>query len=298
MEKFAVIDIGSNSVRMGIYSDENGFCEHYRKRVNTRLAQGLNTDNLLKDEPMQRTVSALKEFRLYIDTNNIKTIIAVATESLRRAVNSDYFIKKAKEEAQIDIEVIDGEREAKYGMYAASTSVELSNYYVLDTGGGSFELSLIENKTLTAHTCLPYGAVVLNEEFMPDKNGVEEMLCCLEQRLKETGFVRRNSYPVAALGGSVKALATASGINGDPDGKKISAQQAFDLYDEIFTTPIEERSEKFGMEDARKDIIVAGLSPLVSLMSITDTQEVYFCTRSIRDGVAAEYIKKFNENSF
>ncbi|MBO5453381.1 MAG: hypothetical protein J6A69_05380 [Clostridia bacterium] len=298
MEKFAVIDIGSNSVRMGIYSDENGFCEHDRKRLNTRLAQGLNSDNLLKDEPIERTVSALKDFRNYIDSHKINTVIAVATESLRRAENASVFTKRVKAEANIDIEIIDGEREAKYGMYAASTSVSIDSYYVLDTGGGSFELSLVENKALKAHTCMPYGAVVLNEAFMPDKNGVEEMLCCLEQRLKETGFITLNSYPVVALGGSVKALASASGIQGDPDGQKISSDQAFTLYDEIFITPVNERSEKFGMEDARKDIIVAGLSPLVTLMSLTDTQEVYFCTRSIRDGVAAEYIKKFNDTCF
>ncbi len=298
MEKFAVIDIGSNSVRMGIYSDENGFCEHYRKRINTRLAQGLNKDNLLKEEPMARTVDALKDFYDYINENNIKNVIAVATESLRRAENASFFTQWVKNEINIDIEIIDGEKEARYGMYAASTSVNLENYYVLDTGGGSFELSLVENSKLISHVCLPYGAVVLNEAFSPDTMGAEEMMCCLEQRLKETGFVKPNSYPVIALGGSVKALAVASGLFGDVDGKKISSDTAYTLYDEIFMTPPEERCEKFGMEDARKDIIVAGLSPLITLLSLTDSQEIYFCTKSIRDGVALEVINKFNENIF
>ncbi len=298
MEKFAVIDIGSNSVRMGIYSDENGFCEHYRKRINTRLAQGLNNGNRLSNDAMARTIDALKDFVDYFNKNSIKTVIAVATESLRRAENASFFTDWVKKETNIDIEIIDGEKEAGYGMYAASTTVKLSSYYVLDTGGGSFELSLVEKSKLIDHVCMPYGAVVLNEAFSPDTKGIEEMMCCLEQRLKETSFVKSNSYPVIALGGSVKALAVANKMFGDVDGKKISADTAFELFDEIFITPPEERCEKFGMEDTRKDIIVAGLSPLITLLSITNSEEIYFCTKSIRDGVAAEYINKFNENLF
>ena len=294
MDKFAVIDLGSNSVRMGIYSDENTITEHARFRFNTRLAQGLNENNVLQKEPMDKTISALKKCREYIDEHNIKTVISVATESLRRGKNSDEFILRAQKEANINLMVIDGEMEAKYGMAAASTAIDADNYYILDTGGGSFELSLVSNNKLKNFVCLPYGCIVLNDEFAPDKMGTEEVLCFLEQRFKELGFVTSNHYPIVALGGSVKVLASAKGefCDGEINGKKMASQDVFDLYDDIFATSVSERSVKFNMEESRKDIIVAGLSPIVSLLSITNSEEIYFCTKSIRYGIALDYIKK------
>ena len=177
------------------------------------------------------------------------------------------------------------------------TAISSENYYILDTGGGSFELSLVLNNRLKDFVCLPYGCIVLNEEFAPDKMGTEEILCFLEQRFKELGFVTSNHYPIVALGGSVKVLASANKefYQEEINGKKMSCQEVFELYDEIFATPVSERCDKFNMEESRKDIIVAGLSPIVSLLSITNSEEIYFCTKSIRYGIALNYIKNHKE---
>lgn len=295
MEKFAVIDLGSNSARMGIYSDENGFCEHYRNRFNCRLAEGLASDNLLKDAPMERTLSALKSFKEYIDTNNIKTTIAVATECLRRAKNSDYFISLVKKETDIDIKIIDGKDEAIFGMYAACLSTDKSSFYVLDTGGGSVELSLVENSALTDFISLPYGCVVLTEDFAPDINGPEKLLDFLKEKFLNLPFINSKGLPVVALGGSVKVLADAVVKTGNIDGLSVDRDTVFSLFESIVNTPLSERPTKFNMEDARKDIITAGLAPLISLMTLTNSKNVYVCTKSVRDGVALNFIKSQKE---
>lgn len=296
MEKFAVIDLGSNSARMGIYSDENGFCEHYRSRFNCRLAEGLSKDNLLKDIPMERTVSALKSFKNYIDKENIKTVIAVATECLRRAENRDYFINLVKNETGIDIKIIDGNDEAVFGMYGVGLSCPVDSFYILDTGGGSVELSLVENSVLKDFVSLPYGCVVLTEDFDPDNKGTDELLKFLKENFSSLSFVKNSSLPVVALGGSVKVIADAVAEKNNIDGLKINRDTVFSLFEDIVNTPLAERTGKFNMEDGRKDIITAGLAPLISLIGITNSENIYVSTKSVRDGVALHYINSRKED--
>ena len=103
--KLAVIDLGSNSARIGIYVNDGRIRELKRVRYNTRLAEGLEKDNLLKDEPVRRTIDAFIKFKELIDEEECTDVVAVSTESLRRAENSAEFIEKVKSATGIKIKV-------------------------------------------------------------------------------------------------------------------------------------------------------------------------------------------------
>ena len=297
--KTAVIDLGSNSARIGIYIYDGKVKELTRVRYNTRLAEGLEKDNLLKDIPMERTVEAFVKFKKLIDDEKCEKVVAVSTESLRRAENSDVFIEKVKEKTGIDIEIIDGESECKYGAIAASMSTQYKSFYVLDVGGGSFELSKVKNRETTDFVCLPYGCVVVSEKFKPDINGPEEMNSFLKSVFDNLSWLNE-TLPVVSLGGSAKEIARAvykdKGYTFDPDGMKASSETAYKLYDAVIKTPVEERHNVFGMEKARADIINAGLATIVNLLKKVDAEEIVFCTKSIREGVAQSILCPHREN--
>ena len=293
--KLAVIDLGSNSTRIGIYQKKDGVVtELDRKRLNTRLAEGLEQNNHLQDEPVKRTVEALKDFKLLIDSHKCDKVIAVATESLRRAKNSDSFIKTVKEVTDIDIEVIDGRKESLYGAMAAKSVTSYNSFYSLDVGGGSFELTKVKDGKVTDFVCLPYGCVVLTEEFRPDTNAPLKLELFLDKIFNDISFIDEK-LPLVLLGGSAKEIARYV-YNGDKvtdfDGKTAKSADAIDLYNLLKETPAGERINKFQMEERRADIIVAGLATIVALIKKSCSEDVIFCMKSIRDGIAYSELLK------
>ncbi|MBR4030256.1 MAG: exopolyphosphatase, partial [Clostridia bacterium] len=153
--KCAVIDLGSNSARLGIYEAENGQIVPISAfRYTSRLSEGLSKDNLLTKPAIERTLFAFKQFKAEIDKFEEIKVRCVATEALRRAENSETFIELVRKETGISIEILSGEKEAKYGLFGAKMSAKCDNFYMLDTGGGSFEVALCENGKLKYNTSL------------------------------------------------------------------------------------------------------------------------------------------------
>ena len=290
--KLGVIDLGSNSLRIGIYrKEENVIKEIFRERHQVRLAEGLNTDNMLKKEPMERTIKVFEKYREILMEQNVDEFKAIATESLRRAENASQFIACVKLLTGIDIKVLKGEEEAKYGALAAATSMESRDFYVIDIGGGSVEISKIKNSVVENFVSKPLGCVVMKENFEPDLKGDNEIKAFIENTLKENEWLNEK-LPVCVLGGVVKELAISVLGNVDFDGKSISDAEVFDMYEKIYKTPVEKRAETFGIDQKRADVMTAGLCPLVKLLEITTSDKIVFCTKGVREGVAMEF---FNE---
>ena len=290
-----VVDLGSNSMRMGIYTSENGkivLVDAVRYYV--RLSEGLISDNKLKQPAMERTLSAfikMKEHisKLYPDAE----IICVATEAMRRAENSDIFKKEVFDKTGIDIKILSGSQETNYGLYGAKLSAKTDNFYMLDTGGGSFEMALCENGVLKNHICLPYGAVVLTEEFEPDRNGPEKMFKFLNDVFdKEIPWIENNGFPIVLLGGSNRLLGklyVKSDSDTRQDGLSIPIAAVKEIISKIVSLTPNERKELDGMEKERADIIHAGLAPLRCLIERASSKRLIISTNSVREGIAAEY---------
>ncbi|MBQ2897217.1 MAG: hypothetical protein IJE46_02720 [Clostridia bacterium] len=291
MTKCAVIDLGSNSIRMGFFEKKNGnLVQTERFREQVRISEGLASDNLLKDEPVKRTLSAIKRFKGIIDQRDIKNVKIVATEALRRANNSDVFTSLVKKDFGIDVLIIDGLKEAEYDVLAAKMSAEYESFYMIDTGGGSVEIALVCENKIKEAVCLPLGSVVMTENFGTDRQSAENLEIFIESELKKTGIIVKNSFPVVALGGSNKELAKIGLCDESEtniDGYKMSVQNAKDIYKKLKSMTFEERKSVKGLDVKRADTIVAGLCPIVTLLNLSGTTEICFCTGSVREGVAA-----------
>ena len=293
----AVIDIGSNSVRMGVYSkvkDKITLIDAVRH--SSRLSEGLSEDSLLKDIPINRTLSALKSIKEHLDLKFPDTeIICVATEALRRAKNKDAFIESAKNLTGIHIKILDGEKEAVFGVFGASLSAQCDNFYMLDTGGGSFELVLYENNHIQNRISLPYGAVVLTETFNPDQNGTGKLNAFMKDVFDSLPWVLKKGYPVVILGGSNRVLGKLykkCDTDFNQDGMKISIEDVKSIIRKVTSLPKCEREILAGMEKNRADIITAGLTPLSFLIEKADPPHLIISTNSIREGIANEYFNK------
>ena len=153
MINLAVIDLGSNSVRLRVTEiDESGNYNLVRyEKEYVRLSENMGPEKMLKPTPMERTIAALKDFKqICMVLENVR-VIAVATAAVRQAANQIEFLKRVKEETGFNIKVISGEREAYLDYVGVTRTLPIKNGLIIDTGGASMELMTGRLKRLSVY---------------------------------------------------------------------------------------------------------------------------------------------------
>lgn len=291
MEKrIAIIDLGSNSVRMTInILRDNGEWESVMKRRSTvRLSEGMGVDRVLKEGAMTRVIDALKEFCHLAKLDSCQTIVAIATAAVRNAVNKEVFIERVYGETGIRFDVISGEDEAYYSYLAVLNSLPIKNGLVFDTGGGSTELILIRDKQLVKSISLPLGAVVLSENMRHRSQA--ELYRYTVMTLGTVDWIdEAQSFNLYGVGGSAKTLATLAikelkNIE-ELHGLEITYSKAAGIYQKLYNTPLSLRQNIPGMDKSRADIILAGLTPMKALMDMLGSKKITICSHGVKEGV-------------
>ncbi len=165
----AAIDLGTNSCRL-LIADKNGN-EVFKNAVPTRLGEGMAKNNCFTDEAMARGIDCFCMFKMFMDEYNVQRYRAVATAACRMAENGSEFVHKVKQQANIDLEVIDGYEEARLNLLGSMANVKDENVkyiVVYDLGGGSTEITLAtkELRPKILHTVsIPWGARNSSEKF-------------------------------------------------------------------------------------------------------------------------------------
>ena len=112
--KYAVIDIGSNSVRLMFVANGKVL---YKRLNTTRLGEGLASSSILKTEAIERTASAVATFYQVAKEEGAKSIYAFATAAVRTAENGGEFIERVKNLCGLIVDVVAGEKEAELGIF-------------------------------------------------------------------------------------------------------------------------------------------------------------------------------------
>lgn len=287
---FAVIDLGSNSVRMSINTvNDSGEWKVLEKlRDTVRLSENMGEDKILKEASMDRVIRALIRFYKIAQDYNCIKIKAVATAAVRYAKNKDEFLLKAKSEAKIDFDVISGEDEAYYSFLAVKSTVGVQNGVIMDTGGGSTEISLVKNGALLNSVSLPLGAVVMTESI-----GQNQLKAYTEEKLKEISWLSEcRNLPVYAIGGSARTAGMLCSKKllkvEEAEGLVIKNTQFFEMYENVYNTPLEKRKDIPGMDVSRADIILAGITPAKAFMELSQSPEIIICLSGVKEGVFFE----------
>lgn len=283
----AVIDLGSNSARMTVWHVEGeSLSVLLNERKYVRLSEGLADKNTLQPEPVSRTMAALRGFKASASRLRCESIIAVATEAVRRAENGAEFIEKVFKETGIAIRVLTGEDESLADFYA-SEGLFSDSAVIMDVGGGSLELIKAEKGKMLGHECLPFGAVVMTDRFGTDRDA---LLRFFTEEFSRLGLLS-GAHPeaVIGLGGSVRALFDFS--VGKEQGAFLSADAFIKIADGLFAMN-EASLERCAAFRDRADIIKAGIAPFYALLKITGAKGVTLNNRGVREGMLLQWLKK------
>ena len=161
--KVAVIDVGFNSLKMVRYKVEpDGTAKSYGQMgALAKLGEGLERTGYLGNEPISRTIDALRLCREMASIEGMKHILLVGTSPVREAANREEFVKRVHEETGLKMRVLSGNEEALYGLLGAYRSIPASNVLFFDLGGGCLELTHAEKSHIRKVLSLPLGALKL-----------------------------------------------------------------------------------------------------------------------------------------
>lgn len=305
MSYLAVIDLGSNSTRMVVeeLQADGNFIELRRRKLDTRLAEGMaENDGELTDSAMTRVVNALLEFQQDYMMFDDVTVVGIATAAVREAENQAVFLDKVFRAVGVEIRVLTGDQEAYYDYLGAASALDITDAWLLDTGGASVELVGIEDRMATNMMSLPFGAVNLSEKFKLNIEGVVSP----ESIEKAAKYVNTQyaklpwlddtvTLPIILLGGANRSLARLDrvkhGLPADSDfhGYEMSTSAVVETYHKLTMMTKAEREELLDLEANRADIIVSGLLPLIELIKHTGADKVIFSASGVREGLLQEY---------
>lgn len=211
---YAAIDLGSNSFHMLVVREVAGSIQTVaRIKRKVRLAAGLNDDNSLSEEAMERGWQCLRLFAERLQDIPHAQTRAVATATLRIATNADVFIAKAEEILGCPVQVISGEEEARliYQGVAHTTGGD-DRRLVVDIGGASTELVTGTGAQTTSLNSLSMGCVTWLERYFSDRNLDQAHFDAAEQAARDVlrpaaDELRRHGWKVCVgASGTVQAL--------------------------------------------------------------------------------------------
>ncbi|WP_423780793.1 Ppx/GppA phosphatase family protein, partial [Dialister succinatiphilus] len=166
MERIAIIDLGSNSIRFVIMQigAHGSYKLIYQEKKSIRLAEGMTLDSRqLTEEAQQRALQCLTVYAHIMAVQKVKKILAVATAAVRNAVNGASFLKRVHLNTGIPMTIISGKAEAALGFSGVAHTIDRRDFLLFDLGGASVEISLVKNKKRVHSISIPLGAVTLTE---------------------------------------------------------------------------------------------------------------------------------------
>ncbi|MEJ2881821.1 Ppx/GppA phosphatase family protein [Pedobacter sp. GR22-6] len=295
--KVAVIDLGTNTFHLIIaeISPEKKLNIIYKTNEPVRLGQSSINENIIIPEAFERGINTLKKFRQEIDKHEISVIRAIATSAVRSARNGADFVSSAKEEAGIDITVINGDQEAEY-IYegvCASGAIKGSSL-IMDIGGGSTEFILCNQHMSIWKKSYDIGAARLMQAFFhsdplnnEDKKAIINHLNESIDELKTACSI----YKPTHLIGSAGAFETFAGLilKGQNVKEMKSVEIPIDEYrilsEQLIASTHEEREQIPDLIKLRVDMIVIAAILTDYVIKNCGIRELSLSTYDLKMGV-------------
>lgn len=201
-----IIDIGSNSVRLVVYQGLTRVpAALFNEKVMAGLGRGLAANGRLGNGAMDTAVAALARFASLATAMGVTALRTVATAAVREAANADEFLARVASETGLEIEIIDGETEARGAALGVIAGIPGADGVVGDLGGGSLELIRVAGGEAHDRISLPIGSLRLDAVRKRDRRALAPFI---RKSLERVDWAAKGrGLPFYMVGGSWRALA-------------------------------------------------------------------------------------------
>ena len=317
-QNYAAIDLGTNNCRLLIAQasgDSFRIIDSFSRIV--RLGEGLSNGDQLNKQAIERTIAALQ---VCADKMNVKDIAksrSIATESCRRASDSEQFYEKVLHETGIDLETISPEQEAQLTLDGCSQLLDkqTSQAIVFDIGGGSTEIMWVkcyrsDEAVVQAMLSLPVGVVTLSEQYANDTiklDQYEEIIARVDQGLspfdQEHGISNYLSSNKVQMLGTSGTVTTLGGIylnlprydRSKVDGLDMPVDAISAISERLAKMNHAERAKNGCIGEERADLVVMGCAILEAIYRRWPSATIRAADRGIREGLLKGLMRGNNE---
>lgn len=272
-------------------------------RVPVRLGSEVFVTGRLTAQSISQTCSALREFRQAMSVAGVDAYRATATSAVREAENGATLVERARREAGIELEIIEGIEEARLIQLAVVRRLQLDarRALLIDVGGGSTELTVLEDGQATFSMSLPLGTVRMLETYLKGAVVVDEVRARLlgegiDRALGEAlPQLKKISFDlVVGTGGNVDTLAELCPVKGGHLGfpKAIDVTLARQLRGKLFAMPAAERQRVYALRPDRADTIVPALSIFLRVAELFYQGAIVAPGVGLKEGILIELVDR------
>ena len=209
---YAVIDIGSNTIRLVIYSMENGSpCPMLNKKYSAGLAGYVNENNEIGEEGVAVLFEVLADIEKILKYIRPNEVYPFGTAALRNSANGEKIVQMVKEKCGFTIQILSGKEEAVFDYCGALEGGLGDSGLLVDVGGGSTELTFFVDQEIKKATSIPLGSLNLYKKWVGDLLPSHDEARCIKKEIK--GFLKEIdldaealiAQPIYSVGGTARA---------------------------------------------------------------------------------------------
>jgi exopolyphosphatase/guanosine-5'-triphosphate,3'-diphosphate pyrophosphatase len=296
--RLAVIDLGSNSFRLVVFSHTDAWWKRTDEIYEpVRVGEHQGTGGPLQPEPMERALETIELFAHFCRATGIERVRPLATSAIREASNRKAFVRAARKRAELDVQVLSREEEARYGYLAVVNSTTLTDGVALDIGGGSMQLTRVASRRAETAQSWRLGAVVTSERFLaaerPKPKHVKALREHVREELSSAPWLRKAPGRIAGIGGTVRNLAAAAMLaHGQPSygvqGFCLARADLDALVERLAGLTPAERRRVPGIKPERGDLILAGAVVVQTVLELGGFDALDVTEAGLREGVFFE----------
>ena len=291
----AVIDIGSNSVRLVVYESlSRSLVSVFNEKALCGLGREVQSTGLLAPDAVAKALTSLRRFRALCRIQKVGRVHVIATAACRDASNGPEFIAKAERICGVPIEILSGPREAKLSALGVISGIHEPDGIVGDLGGGSLELIDVRGSRVRSGVTLPLGSLALQDSSRKSlkraENIVRDLVTGVSLLKKGQG---RNFY---AVGGTWRALARIHIVqSGYPlkvmHGYSIPGPEALDFAQRLRRLAATDRLADIEVvSDARRPLLTYAALALEYVIRVARPKTIVFSTFGVREGLFYEML--------
>jgi len=304
--RLAAIDIGSNSLHMIVaqIDSDGGVTTLWRMKEPVGLGRISFPSRRLSRDAIERAVNVLARFKQSAQQRQAEKIVAVATSAVREAENGGELIRRCKRDLRIFVKVVSARDEARLIYLAVRHVLDLKKpHLIIDIGGGSVEFIVGDDTRASLLESRKLGAARMTAQFVksdplskPDRKALlrhyDRELTPLVQQIRQLNPAR-----VIGTSGTLENIADmCGGLAGGEKDEAITGVIERDRFRKVLRqlldSDTQERSRIRGLDDQRKDQILAGALLVGELFDRLDVKRIHLCGSALREGILLDYLSR------
>ena len=312
--RVSVIDLGTNTFNLLVVETAQQGRDYkvlYNNKLPVKLGKSGIDKREIRPDAISRGLLAIEKHLQTISQYQSDKIYAFATSAIRSARNGDLFVNMVKQRFGLDVEVINGDKEAELVYYGVKQAVSLDQNYVLimDIGGGSIEFVIANRENIFWKKSYSLGVARLLEKFKPsDPITIEEIEFIsnyLEEKLTDL-FDEVKKYPIDMLVGAsgsfdtIASMIKAAETDVEPEKSltpemlQIDLEDFENLHQKLINSTMKERKQMKGLEAMRLEMIVVATLLVKFILQKCRLKHLIQSNYALKEGVIYQLLAQQN----